>query len=51
MGFFRKLEDKVKSVGRKIDDEILQPIKENPAAAVVMRQWRGLRYCFVQGGL
>ena len=27
MGFFRKVEDEIKRVGRKIDDEILQPVK------------------------
>lgn len=26
MGFFRKLEDEIKDVGRKIDDELLQPV-------------------------
>jgi len=32
MGFFRKVEDKIKDVGRKIDDEIIEPVKENPVA-------------------
>jgi hypothetical protein len=39
MGFFRKVEDKIKDVGRKIDDELIQPVVntvesvvENPAA-------------------
>jgi len=43
MGFFRKVEDKIKNVGRKIDDEIIQPVKENPAAAA------GLALMFVPG--
>lgn len=32
MGFFRKVEDTIKDVGRKIDDEIIEPVKENPVA-------------------
>ncbi|CAB4141618.1 hypothetical protein UFOVP415_56 [uncultured Caudovirales phage] len=39
----RKFEDQVKDVGRKIDDEIIEPVKENPAAAV------GLGLMFVPG--
>lgn len=35
MGFFRKLEDDIKELGRDIDDNILQPIKENPVGAIV----------------
>jgi hypothetical protein len=34
MGFFRKVEDEVKDVGRKIDDEILQPVKNTVEAIV-----------------
>lgn len=40
---FSKLEDTVKDIGRKIDDEIIQPVKENPAAAV------GVALMFVPG--
>lgn len=35
MGFFRDLEDDIKELGRDIDDNILQPIKENPIGAIV----------------
>lgn len=35
MGFFRDLEDDIKELGRDIDDQILQPIKENPIGAIV----------------
>lgn len=34
MGFFRKFEDEVKGVGRKIDDEILQPVKNTVEAVI-----------------
>lgn len=34
MGFFRKLEDEVKDVGRKIDDELLQPAKDIVEAVI-----------------
>lgn len=34
MGFFRKLEDEIKDVGRKIDDELLQPVKNTVEAVV-----------------
>jgi hypothetical protein len=34
MGFFRKVEKEVKRVGRKIDDEILQPVKNTVEAIV-----------------
>jgi hypothetical protein len=34
MGFFRKVEKEVKKVGRKIDDEILQPVKNTVEAIV-----------------
>lgn len=34
MGFFRKVEDEVKDVGRKIDDEITQPVKNTVEAIV-----------------
>jgi hypothetical protein len=43
MGFFRKLEDDIKDLGRKIDDEIIQPIKENPEVAL------GVALMFVPG--
>lgn len=43
MGKLRKWEDQIKNVGRKIDDEIIQPVKENPAAAV------GVALMFVPG--
>jgi hypothetical protein len=43
MGKLRKLEDKIKDVGRKIDNEIIEPVKENPAAAV------GVALMFVPG--
>lgn len=35
MGFFRKLEDDIKEIGRDFDDNVLQPIKENPVGAIV----------------
>ena len=35
MGFFRDLEDDIKELGRDIDDNIFQPIKENPIGAIV----------------
>lgn len=34
MGFFRKVEDEIKDAGRKIDDEILQPVKNTVEAIV-----------------
>jgi hypothetical protein len=43
MGKLRKFEDEIKDFGRKIDDEIIEPVKENPAAAV------GLALMFVPG--
>ncbi|CAB5222437.1 hypothetical protein UFOVP378_4 [uncultured Caudovirales phage] len=38
-----KVEDSIKDIGRKIDDEVIEPVKENPAAAV------GLGLMFVPG--
>jgi hypothetical protein len=34
MGFFRKVEDEIKDIGRKFDDAVIQPIVDNPAAVV-----------------
>ena len=34
MGFFRKVEDEIKDVGRKIDDQILQPVKNTVEAVL-----------------
>jgi hypothetical protein len=34
MGFFRKVEDEIKDAGRKIDDEILQPVKNTVEAII-----------------
>lgn len=34
MGFFRKFEDEIKDVGRKIDDELLQPAKDIVEAVI-----------------
>lgn len=45
MGFFRKVEDEVKRVGRQIDDVVIQPIVDNPAAVI------GLGLNFMAPGL
>ena len=34
MGFFRKVEDEIKDAGRKIDDELLQPVKNTVEAVL-----------------
>jgi hypothetical protein len=34
MGFFRKLEDEIKDVGRKIDDELIRPVAKTVEAVV-----------------
>jgi hypothetical protein len=45
MGFMRNLEDDIKSIGRKFDDAVIQPIVDNPAAVV------GLGLNFMAPGL